>query len=82
MTMRNYLTADPEITGYPVGDSLFYECTRCGTVLPSQPPDNIACTCNNILIDVEWGRVRVKDHSQFKMFAVADTGGGSASKNN
>jgi hypothetical protein len=69
--MRKYLTLDHS-AGYPVDESLFYECVKCGTVLPSKPPDNIGCVCDNVFIDVDWGRINIKDRSQIRAFMNED----------
>lgn len=54
--------------GYPIGDSVFYECGKCGEELSSNPPHAIACKCRNIVVDTDAGRISVKDESQFKVF--------------
>lgn len=64
---RNYLVFDP-LKGYPSGKNVFYECERCGDSIPSQPDDGIGCSCRNIFIDVDAGRVSVKDETKFKVF--------------
>lgn len=64
---KNDLTFDPSL-GYPQGSNIYYECGQRGAVIPSQPDDGIGCSCRNIFIDVDAGRVSVKDHSQFKVF--------------
>jgi hypothetical protein len=66
---RVYYDVDPA-TGYPAGSDLFYECQRCGDVLPSRPEDNAACTCRNIMIDVDYGRIKIQDHAKVKLFSL------------
>jgi len=70
MSTRIYRSFDPNI-GYPVGKNLYYECLRCGDVLPSEPEDGTRCTCRNILIDVDAGRISIEDHALVKLFAVS-----------
>ena len=60
---------DPE-QGYPAGDALFYECLNCGTVIPSQPTDSTACRCGNISLDVDYGRLSIKEHKVARLLAV------------
>lgn len=60
--------------GFPASDNLYYECLRCGDVVPSLPNDNIACSCENIAIDVDYGRVHVDDPSQLRAFLIVDDG--------
>ena len=67
MAKRQYVPFDPK-AGYPAGAGMFYECGRCGEVVPSLPPDSITCRCGNIRIDVDYGRVAVSDDSQLKVF--------------
>ena len=64
---RQYFTFDPKL-GYPAGDSLYYECTKCGTVIASLPKDSIACSCRNIMIDVGYGRIVVRDFNYLRVF--------------
>lgn len=73
MKNRNVLNFEPS-NGYPAGKNIYYECLRCGSVLPSQPEDNQACSCCNVVIDVDAGRVSIRDHSQFRVFIENDAG--------
>jgi hypothetical protein len=57
--------------GYPAGPDIFYECGICGESVPSQPPDAEACSCRNIIVDADAGRVSVKDPSRFKAYRIA-----------
>ena len=68
---RNYVLFDVR-TGYPTGDDLYYECGICGDALPSLPKDGLGCTCGNIFIDVDAGKVAVKDHSKIRAFSNHD----------
>ena len=68
-TQRNYVNFNPR-DGYPAKLGLFYECTRCGDVVASVPKDNIGCKCDNIFIDVDAGRIAVRDVSQVKLFST------------
>lgn len=53
--------------GYPREDVLFFECLECGTVLSSMPLDSVMCECQNIAIDVDAGRVSVRDHGKLRL---------------
>jgi hypothetical protein len=66
---RTYLPFSPN-AGYPAGTDLFYECGRCGDVIPSMPADSTHCRCRNIMIDVDYGRVSIEDHNQVRLFTV------------
>jgi hypothetical protein len=66
---KTYVSFNPS-AGYPAADNLYYECTKCGEVIPSIPKDNIMCSCRNILIDVDAGRISIKDHSKVKLFSI------------
>lgn len=67
MKRRSYLNFDP-VAGYPAGPDIFYECSKCGGVIPSEPKDGIGCSCRNIFIDVDAGRVSIRDDSMMKIF--------------
>lgn len=56
--------------GYPAAEGLFYECMTCGTMIPSLPPDSTSCRCHNISIDVDYGRLSIKNHDEARLFAV------------
>jgi hypothetical protein len=66
---RNYHQFDPA-SGYPAGENFFYECLKCGEILPSLPKDSIMCSCKNIAIDVDYGRVSIKDNKLVKLFSI------------
>ncbi len=70
---RRYLRFDVT-QGFPAGDNLYYECLRCSDFVPSLPDDNIACSCENIAIDVDYGRVHVDDPNKLRAFLVVDDG--------
>ena len=72
MCQRIYQAFDPS-GGYPASSHLFYECLRCGEVVPSLPKDSLNCTCWNICIDVDYGRIAVEDHSKVKVFTCQET---------
>lgn len=56
--------------GYPAGADIFYECGICGESVLSMPPDAEACSCRNIIVDADAGRVSVKDAGRFKVYRV------------
>ena len=70
---RNYRTYDPS-KGYPVGSNLFYECMMCSEIVPSTPTDSTYCSCRNIMIDVDYGRISIQDHSKARLFEIARDG--------
>jgi hypothetical protein len=65
---RRYFDFDPR-QGYPAGDALYFECTACGGSMPSLPPESTQCACGNLAIDVDYGRVSVRDHSKMQIFS-------------
>ena len=69
-TNRDYLTFDSAV-GYPMDRSLFYECIKCGDVVPSKPDDSTHCNCRNIMIDVDYGRMAVQEPANIRLFRVA-----------
>jgi hypothetical protein len=66
---RTYYSFNPQ-SGYPAGKDLYYECLRCGDVIHSLPIESMMCSCRNIAIDIEYGRVSIKDHSMVKTFSI------------
>lgn len=54
--------------GYPAAPNCFYECLRCGDILPSAPDDATPCKCRNVIIDL--GRTSVGDPSVVKYFCL------------
>lgn len=70
-TKREYRAFDPNL-GYPTGPDLFYECLRCGRVLPSRPAECIQCDCRNIVIDADYGRIAIRDAAQARLFAKTE----------
>jgi hypothetical protein len=67
---RMYQTFDPA-AGYPAGEGFFYECVKCGDSISSAPKDSMGCKCKNIFIDVDYGRISIKDHKAAKLFTLA-----------
>lgn len=45
--------------GVPVGRDLFMRCGTCGDVIPTQPDDGRGCSCGNIFVDVDYGRIKI-----------------------
>jgi hypothetical protein len=64
-----YLTFDPSL-GFPTGKYLFYECGICGDVIPSRPEHSVTCSCNNLAIDADAGRLSCKDQSKLRLFKL------------
>ena len=56
-TFKSNAVAFDAAAGYPVGETIFYECSICRDVLPSEPPDSENCTCGNLYIDIDAGRM-------------------------
>ena len=68
---KKYHTFDPSV-GYPAGPNLIFECLKCGESIPSRPSDNVSCKCHNIMIDVDYGRIRIKDYAQVRLYSTAE----------
>jgi hypothetical protein len=64
--MKTYVDFDPQ-AGYPRSADLYYECQECDTIVPSMPSDNCHCRCFNVRIDVEAGRMAVRDRSHVRL---------------
>ena len=50
----------------PKGKDVYYKCTLCGDIIPSQPKDNVGCKCGNIFIDIDYFRLAIRDYSMFQ----------------
>jgi hypothetical protein len=52
-------------SGFPAGTNLFYACDSCSDVVPSLPTESLGCSCGNLFVDVEFGRLgaREGDHT-------------------
>jgi hypothetical protein len=54
--------------GYPSGEMLYYECGRCGDLVGSFGQDFDECSCGNIAVDAEAGRMAVRESTMVRMF--------------
>ena len=68
-TKRIYIDFDPS-KGFPAGKSLYYECLRCGELIPSIPDNFASCECGNLRIDGDAGRVSASDESKLRLVKV------------
>ncbi|HWD21454.1 MAG TPA: hypothetical protein VHB20_19465 [Verrucomicrobiae bacterium] len=64
---RNFDTAKP----YPVGSDLFYECSVCGSIIPSTATKGRGCKCRNIVVDADAHRLEIRDQTKAKLFSQA-----------
>ena len=67
--MTQYIAFDPK-QGYPAAKDIAYECLQCGDVVSSIPGNDEpwVCTCKNVRVDPDAGRVSVRDDSKMKAF--------------
>jgi hypothetical protein len=58
--------------GQPLPSSLsvFFQCTRCWTILCSKPIDNVYCKCGNLSIDVDYGRAGARDEKLLRVLRI------------
>ena len=49
----------------PKGSDIYYQCARCGAIIPSRPRDSIGCECDNLFIDVDYHRLSVRRMDDF-----------------
>mgnify|MGYP001302904743 CR=1 FL=1 len=66
---KRYLDFNPS-NGFPAGEAVRYECLSCGDTLSSIPQHAVACRCRNVIVDVDAGRVTVKDMNNFRVYSV------------
>ena len=53
---------DPDRTRvHPMGHGVYYGCQICGSRLDSSSQHAVACSCRNLVLDIEAGRISVKD---------------------
>jgi hypothetical protein len=65
--MRTYLSLVPN-QSIPTGPNLFLECLLCGEVVQLSMSKNARCTCQNIRLDAEAGRIAIRDWNKIKLF--------------
>ena len=56
--------------GYPFSSNLFYECLECNELVHSAPKNSATCSCHNIIVDADAGRVTVRDNSKIKLLKL------------
>jgi hypothetical protein len=44
-------------SGYPQGDDLYYQCSLCGDIVRSQPIESAECSCGNLVVDSDTGKL-------------------------
>lgn len=66
---REYTRFDPD-EGYPAARDLFYECVKCGVVIPSLPTDNVRCRCGNVTVDLDAGRLSVRNDTELRLYRL------------
>src|ERR1700674_3821669 len=52
--------------GYPAEVDLYFKCTDCQFMIKSLPHSHAeaTCTCGNLSIDIDTGRLSVRDHNK------------------
>ena len=50
------MSFDPA-SGYPQGDSIYFECTLCGDVVGSRAIEATECSCGNVVVDADSNRL-------------------------
>lgn len=71
---RDYIDFDPA-RGYPAGRDIAYECLACGGTVSSMPSSEEpwTCTCRNVRVDGDAGRVSVDDHARMRAFRTTSS---------
>lgn len=62
-TFRVIDVAISDESSFPKSDNIYYQCTLCNKMVPSQPDDNVGCECGNIFIDIDYFRLVINDFS-------------------
>ncbi len=55
------------------GRDIYYKCEACDGILPSQPKDNIGCSCGNVFVDIDYFRLSIKDYDKFMVLRLLTT---------
>ncbi len=54
------------------GPTISYLCAKCETLVPSQPDDNMGCSCGNIFLDIDSLMLIVYEWASFKIVEILD----------
>mgnify|MGYP003383460931 CR=1 FL=1 len=67
--MKRQIKFDPK-QGFPAGRNITYRCLDCGIEVPSAPwpTDRSTCRCANIHVDMDGGRITVKDPAKLEAY--------------
>jgi hypothetical protein len=65
---REYRRFDPA-ESHPVEKNLFYECLACGNTVHSMSKKGSSCKCQNVMIDADSGRIKIRDNAKVKLFS-------------
>jgi hypothetical protein len=57
--------------GFPAARNLVYRCSICREDVPSLPSHSIECSCGNVRIDIDAGRMAVNQVLGLRLFKVA-----------
>ena len=49
------------------GKDIYYRCLVCAGLVFSRTRDNAECSCGNVVIDVDYIRLHVKDLTKFEV---------------
>lgn len=60
--------------GYPSAEGYYYECLICRDIIPSKSANSIHCSCRNIMLDADYGRLVIRDNKKIKFFEVLKEG--------
>ncbi len=55
------------------GRDIYYKCEACDGILPSQPKDNVGCSCGNVFVDIDYFRLSIKDYDKFMVLRLLTT---------
>jgi hypothetical protein len=59
----------------PKGHAVYYQCSKCFSIIPCSPPDNMGCKCGNVFIDVDCFRLDVRDFAHLVVLKTNPAGG-------
>ena len=52
----------------PKGADIWYRCLGCGRETHCNPSDSFNCQCKNIILDIDYMRLAIKDFQKLEVF--------------
>jgi hypothetical protein len=56
--------------GYPADPTFFFRCLACGEFVCSIPKQNHSCSCKNVRIDCDAGRISIESNDKAVVYQL------------